>query len=152
MQHQLLALLTWPLQEEVRCGGVMSKDILDFAGLRLDGRRANEIRKMQCDVGVREQADGSACVEQGNTKIIATVYGPREVTSPHLQPSIGRQCIERQSLPRGRRDSHCNRCRARRRLTRLEQYSASTTTRRRSPPARGSGKAAARGARCARRS
>ena len=48
-------------------------------GLRIDGRKPNELRKLSCEVGVFEQADGSASLSQGNTKVIATVYGPHEV-------------------------------------------------------------------------
>lgn len=48
-------------------------------GLRVDGRRPNELRKVQCKLGVFQQADGSAFLEQGNTKILATVYGPHDV-------------------------------------------------------------------------
>ena len=32
-------------------------------------------------MGVFKQADGSAYIEMGNTKALATVYGPHEVTS-----------------------------------------------------------------------
>jgi exosome complex component RRP41 len=39
---------------------------------------------MECKQGVFTQADGSALVEQGNTKVLAAVYGPREV---HLMVS-----------------------------------------------------------------
>lgn len=48
-------------------------------GLRIDGRRPNELRKLNCEIGVFSQADGSAVLSQGNTKVIATVYGPHEV-------------------------------------------------------------------------
>jgi len=48
-------------------------------GLRIDGRRANELRKIRCKIGLFSRADGSAYYEQGNTKVIAAVYGPREV-------------------------------------------------------------------------
>jgi exosome complex component RRP41 len=48
-------------------------------GLRVDGRKPNELRRIQCEVGVFAQADGSATISQGNTKVIATVYGPHEV-------------------------------------------------------------------------
>lgn len=48
-------------------------------GLRIDGRKPNELRKIECAVGVFAQADGSASLSQGNTKIVATVYGPHEV-------------------------------------------------------------------------
>jgi polyribonucleotide nucleotidyltransferase len=49
-------------------------------GLRLDGRKPDELRKIRCKLGIlSSRADGSAYYEQGNTKVIATVYGPREV-------------------------------------------------------------------------
>ena len=53
-------------------------------GRRLDGRRPDEIRELKIKVGILENADGSAYVEQGNTKIYAAVYGPREVHPRHL--------------------------------------------------------------------
>ncbi|XP_046681456.1 exosome complex component RRP41 [Homalodisca vitripennis] len=54
-------------------------DLLSDQGLRLDGRRANELRKIRCKLGVFEQPDGSAYLEQGNTKVLAAVYGPHQV-------------------------------------------------------------------------
>ncbi|GMH01255.1 hypothetical protein Nepgr_003094 [Nepenthes gracilis] len=48
-------------------------------GLRLDGRRPLEMRQLRAEIGVVTQADGSAVFEMGNTKVIAAVYGPREV-------------------------------------------------------------------------
>jgi exosome complex component RRP41 len=59
------------------------KLILDN-GLRLDGRRPDELRPMKMEVGVLNNADGSAIVEVGNTKILAAVYGPREMHPRHL--------------------------------------------------------------------
>ncbi|MDI9619861.1 MAG: exosome complex exonuclease Rrp41 [Candidatus Nezhaarchaeota archaeon] len=53
-------------------------------GLRIDGRKPDEIRDIKMTVGVLENADGSAYVEQGNTKVYAAVYGPREVHPRHL--------------------------------------------------------------------
>lgn len=53
-------------------------------GRRLDGRRPDEIRDIKIKVGILENADGSAYVEQGKTKIYAAVYGPREVHPRHL--------------------------------------------------------------------
>jgi len=50
-------------------------------GFRFDGRRPNELRQIHCKMGVYKQADGSAYIEQGNTKVLATVYGPHEVYS-----------------------------------------------------------------------
>ena len=48
-------------------------------GLRVDGRRSRELRRIHCSMGVLTQADGSAKLEQGNTKVLATVYGPHDV-------------------------------------------------------------------------
>ena len=59
------------------------KLILDN-GLRLDGRKPDELRPMKMEVGVLKNADGSAIVEVGNTKILAAVYGPREMHPRHL--------------------------------------------------------------------
>ena len=56
-------------------------EILSPEGLRLDGRRPHELRKIVCRMGVFKQADGSAYIEMGNTKALATVYGPHEVTN-----------------------------------------------------------------------
>lgn len=53
-------------------------------GKRLDGRGPDEIRELKIKVGILENADGSAYVEQGNTKVYAAVYGPREVHPRHL--------------------------------------------------------------------
>lgn len=54
-------------------------ELLSDQGFRIDGRRTHELRKIQCKLGVFSQADGSAYVEQGNTKVLAAVYGPHEV-------------------------------------------------------------------------
>lgn len=62
-------------------------DLLSFKGLRLDGRRANELRQIRCKLGVFSQPDGSAYLEQGNTKVLAAVYGPHEVTNVSLRAS-----------------------------------------------------------------
>ncbi|XP_020779068.1 LOW QUALITY PROTEIN: exosome complex component RRP41 [Boleophthalmus pectinirostris] len=54
-------------------------ELLSDQGYRLDGRKANELRKVQARMGVFAQADGSAYIEQGNTKALAVVYGPHEM-------------------------------------------------------------------------
>ncbi|RZN63939.1 MAG: exosome complex exonuclease Rrp41 [Candidatus Methanoliparum thermophilum] len=54
-------------------------------GLRLDGRKKDEIRPIKMEAGVMNRADGSCYIEWGNNKIIAAVYGPREVHPRHLQ-------------------------------------------------------------------
>jgi exosome complex component RRP41 len=38
-------------------------------GLRIDGRRPKEIRKLMAEIGVMPQADGSAVFQMGNTKV-----------------------------------------------------------------------------------
>ncbi len=53
-------------------------------GLRLDGRRPDELRPIELKVGVLKQADGSASIKQGKTYIIAAAYGPRELHPKHL--------------------------------------------------------------------
>ncbi|KUK44552.1 MAG: putative exosome complex exonuclease 1 [Methanothrix harundinacea] len=54
-------------------------------GLRLDGRRPDELRPIKIEVGVLARADGSCYMEMGDNKVIAAVYGPREVHPRHLQ-------------------------------------------------------------------
>jgi len=53
-------------------------------GLRRDGRRPDELRPIHIEVGVLKNADGSAIVEYGKTKVIAATYGPREIYPKHL--------------------------------------------------------------------
>ncbi len=50
----------------------------DETGRRLDGRLPDEVRPVEVKVGVLSNADGSALVSYGKTKVIAAVYGPRE--------------------------------------------------------------------------
>lgn len=54
-------------------------ELISDQGLRLDGRRADELRQIRCKLGVFSQPDGSAYIEQGNTKVLAAVYGPHQV-------------------------------------------------------------------------
>ncbi|HYB68109.1 MAG TPA: exosome complex exonuclease Rrp41 [Candidatus Acidoferrales bacterium] len=58
--------------------------LIDKKGLRLDGRKADELRPVKLEVGVISNADGSAYIEHGKNKILAAVYGPREVHPKHL--------------------------------------------------------------------
>ena len=55
-------------------------ELLSDQGFRIDGRKADELRRIICSLGLFEQADGSAYIEQGNTKVLATIYGPHEVS------------------------------------------------------------------------
>jgi exosome complex component RRP41 len=47
--------------------------------LRADGRVFDELRPLKIEAGVLEKADGSAYLEIGGNKILAAVYGPREL-------------------------------------------------------------------------
>ena len=58
--------------------------LLNAEGLRFDGRRVDELRPIQMEVGVLKTADGSASIRQGKTYILAAVYGPRELHPRHL--------------------------------------------------------------------
>lgn len=51
---------------------------MNISGLRVDGRKPSEIRSLSCKLGVVPSSDGSAFVEIGNTRVIASVHGPRE--------------------------------------------------------------------------
>src|SRR5436189_105069 len=59
--------------------------LIDANGVRLDGRRVNELRPIKIEAGVLKKADGSAYLEWGNNKVLAAVYGPREAHPRHLQ-------------------------------------------------------------------
>jgi exosome complex component RRP41 len=58
--------------------------LIDENGIRLDGRKFDEIRPIKIEVGVLSNADGSAYIEQGKNKILAAVYGPKETHPRHL--------------------------------------------------------------------
>ncbi len=48
-------------------------------GIRIDGRKKDELREIKIKAGVLKRADGSAYVEWGMNKVYAAVYGPREL-------------------------------------------------------------------------
>lgn len=57
---------------------------------RVDGRKADELRPIKIETGVIPNADGSAYIEMGRNKIIAGVYGPREMHPKRLsKPNMG---------------------------------------------------------------
>ena len=94
-------------------------ELLSDQNLRMDGRKSDELRRIQCKMGVFGQADGSAYIEQGNTKVLAAVYGPHEVSrGPRAKPANQEAVIincqysmavfstgERKRRPRGDRKS-----------------------------------------------
>ncbi|MEM1588953.1 MAG: exosome complex exonuclease Rrp41 [Candidatus Bathyarchaeia archaeon] len=63
---------------------IKAEKLVDKKGLRLDGRRPDELRPIKIEVGVLSNADGSAYIEQGKNKILAAVYGPKELHPKHL--------------------------------------------------------------------
>ncbi len=69
-------------------GNIGAKEVptlLSPEGLRIDGRQLDELRPLKIEAGALHQADGSAYVEWGANKVMAAVYGPREVHPRHLQ-------------------------------------------------------------------
>lgn len=58
--------------------------LLDEKGIRCDGRRVDEPRRIMIKAGVLKNANGSAYIEFGENKILAGVFGPRDVHPKHL--------------------------------------------------------------------
>lgn len=65
-------------------------DILAMAGLRIDGRRPDDIRNMKHNFGLVKSADGSAYLEQGLNKVLALVHGPQEPKKKSNDQSDGK--------------------------------------------------------------
>lgn len=53
-------------------------------GKRVDGRGLDELRPIKIEVGIVDNADGSAYIEQGKSKILVAVYGPSNVHPRHF--------------------------------------------------------------------
>lgn len=58
--------------------------LLDENGIRCDGRKVDEPRRIMIKAGVLKNANGSAYIEFGDNKILAGVYGPRDVHPKHM--------------------------------------------------------------------
>lgn len=84
-------------EAEGRAYNMAGLELLSDQGYRIDGRRAGELRKIQARMGVFAQADGSAYIEQGNTKALAVVYGPHEASK---RPGAGLGAARRGSRPK----------------------------------------------------
>ncbi|KAK5123002.1 hypothetical protein LTR85_003568 [Meristemomyces frigidus] len=56
----------------------LDSSIYTLSALRLDGRRWNELRRINGQISTQQAADGSSYFEMGNTKIVCTVNGPQE--------------------------------------------------------------------------
>ena len=63
---------------------VKPEKLVDEKGLRIDGRKLDQLRPIKLEVDVLENADGSAYIEQGKNKILVAVYGPKETQPKHL--------------------------------------------------------------------
>jgi len=68
-----------PLYVERRPEVLITED-----GVRTDGRKPYELRPIKMTVGILDKADGSAFIEWGGNRILAAVFGPREVHPKHL--------------------------------------------------------------------
>ncbi|OPY31487.1 MAG: Exosome complex component Rrp41 [Methanomassiliicoccales archaeon PtaU1.Bin124] len=66
-------------------GGNSNVKLIDDNGIRIDGRKVDELRNIKIEAGVLKNADGSAYVEIGKNKVLAAVYGPRECHPRHMQ-------------------------------------------------------------------
>lgn len=64
-----------------------NKPELIINGKRTDGRDFEELRPLKIEAGILKNAGGSAYLEWGNNKVLAAVYGPREVVPKHLTDS-----------------------------------------------------------------
>jgi len=60
-----------------------SSSLISDQGIRADGRRVDELRPIKIEVGILKNADGSAFIQFGKNKIMAAVYGPKEVHPKH---------------------------------------------------------------------
>ena len=63
---------------------VTVQKLINEEGLRVDGRRLDELRPIKMEVGLLANADGSAYIEHGKNKIIVAVYGPKEAQPKHV--------------------------------------------------------------------
>ena len=89
-------------------------DLLSDEGYRVDGRKPKEFRKITGRLGVFDHADGSAILQQvinyliliinfdfgafklfyqGNTKILAAVFGPREPKGSQKGSADADKCL-----------------------------------------------------------
>lgn len=71
-------------KESETMGSKKTEKLVDKKGLRLDGRKLDEMRPVKMQVGVLPNADGSAYLEQGRNKILVGVYGPKEAHPRHI--------------------------------------------------------------------
>jgi len=66
-------------------GGYGDVQLLREDGLRLDGRRVDEMRPIEIKAGILPAADGSAWVKHGLNVAVAAIYGPMEAHPRKIQ-------------------------------------------------------------------
>ena len=71
---------------------MQNTDILALAGLRIDGRRPEDLRTIRHRLAVAETADGSAYLEQGLNKVMVMVHGPQEPKRKLNDHSVDKVC------------------------------------------------------------
>jgi exosome complex component RRP41 len=71
-------------KERLDMAKTKTEKLIDKKGIRLDGRKLDELRPVKMEVGVLPNADGSAYLEQGKNKILVGVYGPKEAHPRHI--------------------------------------------------------------------
>ena len=59
--------------------------LIDENGLRIDGRRYDQLRPLKISAHYLKRADGSAYMEWGGNRVLVAVYGPREAYPKHIQ-------------------------------------------------------------------
>lgn len=66
--------------EDLQVPNKMSRqELYSPEGLRMDGRRWNELRRFECRINTHpNSSDGSSYVEQGNSKVVCIINGPME--------------------------------------------------------------------------
>jgi len=71
-------------------GDKMEKQEIELIkdGVRLDGRKKDELRNIKMELGVLTRAQGSAYLEWGKNKVLASVYGPREMHPRNKQNPV----------------------------------------------------------------
>ncbi|XP_052888604.1 exosome complex component MTR3-like [Anopheles moucheti] len=82
--HRIYCKASAPKAFEERLSEAFEKD-----GTRKDGRRLLENRKYYTKIGVVSTAKGSAYVELGNTKVIVSVFDPREIPKQNKFNQLG---------------------------------------------------------------
>ncbi|XP_063984389.1 exosome complex component MTR3-like [Diachasmimorpha longicaudata] len=71
--------VTVPYQLYIDASSKSAEKKLDLLNKREDGRAHSDVRKMFVKTGVVSQAKGSAYIEVGTTKVVCSVFDPREI-------------------------------------------------------------------------